>query len=82
VEESYKSNLPKGIITYIYTQTARHTMNSYAPNDVHHPMNAVCLGYLYLSYKDVCNWSSDLNDAKTQRTSTKTMTLRQLSLCH
>ena len=26
--------------TYIYTQTACPTINSFAPNDVHHPMNA------------------------------------------
>ena len=52
------------ITIIIYIPTARHTMNSFAPNGVHHLLNAVSSEYLF-SCNEVCNWSSELNGAKT-----------------
>jgi len=53
-----------------YTPTAHPTMNIFAPNGVHYPMNLVSLEYLYLSWNNVCDWHKNVtnnnnNDVKS-----------------
>ena len=50
---------------HINTPTACPSMNSFAPNGVHHLTNAVSLEYLFILSNDVCDWSSELIGAKT-----------------